>query len=103
MPCAQGRARAGREDGCAVVRLITAGTPRRCLQLTTNASLLTEPMAERLAPRLHHLVVSLNAACADTHERDMSNGEWERVPGVSLDSRNGAYLQDAQRLAARAG
>ena len=61
------------------LRFINKFGKRDNIQITTNASLLTEELAELLSKNLHKMIISINAATKETYERDMVNGKWERV------------------------
>lgn len=43
----------------------------RCMQITTNGTLLSAEFGGLLAGRIHRLTISLNAATAETYNRDM--------------------------------
>lgn len=43
----------------------------RCIQITTNGTLLSAEFGGLLAGRIHRLTISLNAATAETYNRDM--------------------------------
>jgi MoaA/NifB/PqqE/SkfB family radical SAM enzyme len=64
-----------------VIDLINANNDKGVISITTNGFLLNEQRAEKLARNLHHLVLSLNAGTAETYERDMKHGKWDRVLG----------------------
>ncbi len=63
-----------------VVDSVCALNPRGDLvQITTNGTRLSAGLARRLSGRLHRLVVSLNAASAETYNRDMRHGDFHET------------------------
>ncbi len=65
-----------------VVRTVYALNGRRDLiRIATNGTLLTEGLGRLLSGRLRRLVVSLNAADADTYRRDMRPGDFHKTLG----------------------
>lgn len=49
------------------------------IQITTNGTRLSEHAAELLSGHLHSLIISLNAATAETYNRDMKGGDFENT------------------------
>ncbi len=65
-----------------VVRYIGALNPRPdILQITTNGTLLSSEVGELLRGHLGKMVISLNAATADTYDRDMKGGRFGKTIG----------------------
>lgn len=62
-----------------VLKFINDNNTKNCISLTSNGSVLTEELAELLSKNLNQLIISINAATKETYERDMENGNWEKV------------------------
>jgi GT2 family glycosyltransferase/MoaA/NifB/PqqE/SkfB family radical SAM enzyme/glycosyltransferase involved in cell wall biosynthesis len=62
-----------------VLKFINENNSNSCISLTSNGSLLTAEIAELLSKNLHQIIISINAASKDIYERDMKNGNWEKV------------------------
>ncbi len=62
-----------------VLEFINENNNHQCISLTTNGSVLTEKIAEKLSKNLNQIIISINAASKETYERDMKHGHWEKV------------------------
>lgn len=64
---------------CDIVDYLKTQNPGQALHVTTNAQLLTKELSDRLANKLTHMNISINAACKETYEKLMIGCSWDRL------------------------
>jgi MoaA/NifB/PqqE/SkfB family radical SAM enzyme len=82
-----------------VLRYIFSVNPKReLLYLTTNGTRLSESLAHLLNGHLKTLIISLNAATADTYNRDMKGGDFEKTLTAIRSFINGLHQEERPKL-----